>query len=77
MHSSSKDSKHGEEAAVPRNRHRVARIAPESEGLPAVKMFGDLWGVLKGKPGAALASKISANRRSKGRHGTVAEMTNP
>ena len=66
----------GEEVIVTRNHRPVARIVPETEGVSASDMFGDLHGVLGEDVGAALTRKLAEVRQGKGRKGTLRELRN-
>ncbi|MCI0541897.1 MAG: type II toxin-antitoxin system Phd/YefM family antitoxin [Verrucomicrobiales bacterium] len=67
----------GEEVVVTRDRRPVARIVPETQGLSAAEMFGDLHGVLGEAAGATLARKLLEVRNGKRRRDTLRELRNP
>ena len=67
----------GEEVVVTRERRRVARIVPEPRPADALEVFGDLYGVLGERSGAALADTLAAARKGGRRCQTLQELRNP
>lgn len=67
----------GEEVAVTRHRRCVARIVPEPRPADALEVFGDLYGVLGERAGAALANGLAAARKRERRRQTLQELHNP
>lgn len=67
----------GDEVIVTRGHRPVARIVPETDGLSAAAMFGDLHGVLGEAAGTALERKLAEVRNGKRRKGTLRELRNP
>jgi antitoxin (DNA-binding transcriptional repressor) of toxin-antitoxin stability system len=54
-----------EEVTVMRGKHPVARIVPEPSRANALAVFGDLYGILDQKTGAALAKAVRDVRHRK------------
>lgn len=62
---------------VTRQRRRVARIVPEPRPADALQVFGDLYGVLGERAGAALANGLTAARKGGRRRQSLLELRNP
>lgn len=67
----------GEEVVVTRERRRVARIVPEPRPADALEVFGDVYGGLGERAGAALADTLATARKRELRHQTLQELRNP
>jgi antitoxin (DNA-binding transcriptional repressor) of toxin-antitoxin stability system len=67
----------GEEVAVTRHRRCVARIMPEPRPADALEVFGDLYGVLGERAGAALAKDLAADGKGRRRREMLQELCNP